>query len=717
MSDIDPSLLFERVKKYLSSEQAYKVIEAYQFAEKAHNGQFRRSGKPYITHPVAVAYILAEIEQDYETIISGLLHDTIEDCGVTEQQISTLFGDSVSKLVLGVTKLNKLSFESREDAQAENYRKMLVAMAEDVRVIIIKLADRMHNMKTLKFMHEEKQKRIAQETLDIYAPLAHRLGMASIKWELEDLALFYLEPEAFQRIKSMVSSKRHEREQYIDRFMVQVRELLASHHIVSDVYGRPKHFYSIYKKLLPGDTSFDELYDMLGIRVLVDEIQTCYAVLGLVHSLFTPVPGRFKDFIAVPKTNMYQSLHTTVLGPQGKPVEVQIRTFEMHKIAEFGIAAHWNYKETAGKSGPDSDFVWLRQMVELQKETSSPKDFLQNLKSDLFADDVFVFTPKGDVKVLAQGATALDFAYSVHSQVGNTCVGAKVNGQIVPLHYELRNGDQLEVLTSKQQKPNSDWLKLAKLRHTKAKIRQWLKKQHHDTLILEGQDRLDKAFIAEGYDLQSVVQTDQFSDVLDRFHLKSVTHLYLAVAQGELSVKELLRFSIKKPKVADVVTPSEFSQARLSLGKNAVVKVMGESGIVATFAKCCMPLPGDDIEGIVTFGKGVSVHRSDCPNILSLDDSKKGRLVDVIWETVGQSHCVYPVTLLIEAFDRVGILQEILHLFSQQKINLSQLQTQSDANSGKMRATVVADLQDKAQLSKLILDVRQIPDVFDVRRF
>jgi len=588
-------------------------------------------------------------------------------------------------------------------------------MAEDIRVIIIKLADRMHNMKTLKFMAEPKQKTIAQETLDIYAPLAHRLGMASIKWELEDLALFYLDADSFQRIKNMVSSKRHEREHYIDRLIIQVQEFLAASSVKADVYGRPKHFYSIYKKLLPGDTSFDELYDMLGIRVIVDEIQTCYAVLGLIHALYTPVPGRFKDFIAVPKTNMYQSLHTTVLGPQGKPVEVQIRTVSMHKIAEFGIAAHWHYKEKSGKSGPDSDFVWLRQMVEMHKESSSPKDFLQDLKTDLFADEVFVFTPKGDVKVLTVGATALDFAYSVHSQVGNTCVGAKVNGQMVPLHHELHNGDQIEVLTSKTQKPSSDWIKIAKLRHTKSKIRQWLKKQHHDGFIEEGRERLENVFLAEGYDFQTVAQSDNFHDVLDRFHVKSADYLFLAVAQGEVSANEIFRFTVKKPKVHD--QPVLGVQAPKHVSSNsAAVRVMGEEGIVVTFAKCCMPLPGDDIEGIVTMGKGVSIHRSDCANILSLDDAKKGRLVDVVWESHTKMASVYPVSLLIEAFDRVGVLQEILHHFAELKINLSQLQTQSDAMAGSMRATVIADLLNKEQLSKLILDIRHIPDVYDVRR-
>ncbi len=715
MFDVDPSLLFDRVRRYLTAEQVQLIMDAYRFAEKAHAGQFRRSGKPYISHPVDVAYILADLEQDDATVIAALLHDTIEDCGVTEAQIQTQFGDSVARLVVGVTKLNKLSFESREEAQAENYRKMLIAMAEDIRVIIIKLADRMHNMKTLKFMAEPKQKAIAQETLDIYAPLAHRLGMASIKWELEDLALFYLDSESFQKIKNLVSSKRHEREHYIDRLIIQVQEFLSSHSIQSDIYGRPKHFYSIYKKLLTGDTSFYELYDMLGIRIIVDEMQTCYAVLGLIHSLFTPVPGRFKDFIAVPKTNMYQSLHTTVLGPQGKPIEVQIRTLTMHKVAEFGIAAHWHYKEKSDKPSPDSDFVWLRQMVERQKESSSPKDFLQDLKTDLFADDVFVFTPKGDVKVLTFGATALDFAYSVHTQVGNTCVGAKVNGQMVPLHHSLSNGDQIEVLTSKNQKPNADWIKIAKLRHTKIKIRQWLKKQHHDGFIEEGKDKLDKLFLAEGYDFQTESQSDNFQDVLDRFHVKSKDYLFLAVAQGELSPKEIFRFSVKKPKSEAQFLPDMLSMKR-GVGGHAAVRVMGESGIVVSFAKCCMPLPGDDIEGIVTFGKGVSVHRTDCSNILSLDESKRGRLVDVVWDHPGQLASVYPVTLLIEAFDRVGVLQEILHHFSEMKINISQLQTQADSSSGSMRSTVVADLLNKEQLSKLILDIRHIPDVFDVRR-
>jgi GTP pyrophosphokinase len=579
---------------------------------------------------------------------------------------------------------------------------------------VIKLADRLHNMKTIKFLRPDKQVRIARETLDIYAPLAHRIGMASLKWELEDLSFMILEPESFQEIKHLVVTKREERQQYIDRVIESVNELFIQHDIKAEVKGRPKHFYSIYKKLLPGDTSFDELYDMLGIRVIVTEIQECYAVLGLIHSAYTPVPGRFKDYIAVPKSNMYQSLHTTIVGPEGKPVEVQIRTRDMHRVAELGIAAHWQYKEGHSNTKPDKEFVWLRQMMEMHHESESSTDFLRDLKMDLFQDEVFVFTPNGEVKILTQGATALDFAFAVHTQVGYTCVGAKVNGHMVSLGYELKNGDQLEILTSKQQKPNSDWLTFVRSSKSRAKIKQWLKRQMREELVEAGRQKVDSCFKVEGITLDAFIDSDAFKEVKDKYRLQDIEHLYLFVGQGEISVREVIRKLVQQPPVEEVFT--ELKSAPKSKSGEGVV-VMGEKGIAVTFAKCCSPLPGDDIEGIVTLGKGVSVHRSDCKNFLDLDDEKKSRVVSVAWDTGDIQHGgVYYARLIVESFDRVGVMQDILRRISDMNVNITEMNTKSHQAEGTMEATLMLELHNATELSRVKLAIQQISDVYAVRR-
>lgn len=706
--------LLEKVSAYLDADQVALVQRACEFAKQAHDGQTRSSGDPYILHPIAVAEIIAGLRQDYITVVAGILHDTVEDCDVSEEDIKTQFGDEVAQLVNGVTKLSKLSFESKEEAQAENYRKMLIAMSDDLRVIVIKLADRLHNMQTIKFLRPDKQVRIAKETLDIYAPLAHRIGMASLKWELEDLSFMILEPEAFQDIKHLVVTKREERQQYIDGVIVSVEGLLSQHSIEAVVKGRPKHFYSIYKKLLPGDTSFDELYDMLGIRVIVSEIQECYAVLGLIHSAYTPVPGRFKDYIAVPKSNMYQSLHTTIVGPEGKPVEVQIRTHDMHHVAELGIAAHWQYKEGHSSKRPDEEFVWLRQMMEMQHDSESSTDFLRHLKMDLFQEDVFVFTPNGEVKILTQGATALDFAFAVHTQVGYTCVGAKVNGHMVALDYELKNGDQLEILTSKQQSPNSDWLTIVRSSKSRAKIKQWLKRQMREELVESGRQKLDSVLKVEGISLDEFISSDAFKEAQDKHRLQDIEHLYLFVGQGDLSVREVIRKLVAQPPVEDVF--SEIKAAPKSKSGDGVV-VMGEKGIAVTFAKCCAPLPGDDIEGIVTLGKGVSIHRSDCRNIAELDSEKQGRLVAVSWDTGDlQKGGVYFVRLTVESFDRVGVMQDILRRISDMNVNITEMNTKSHQSEGTMEATLMLELRNAAELSRVKLAIQQISDVYAVRR-
>ena len=706
--------LLDKVAAYLEADQVELIKKACEFAKHAHEGQVRSSGDPYILHPIAVAEIIADLRQDYVTVAAGVLHDTIEDCDVTEEDLISAFGDEVAQLVNGVTKLSKLSFESKEEAQAENYRKMLIAMADDLRVIVIKLADRLHNMKTIKFLRPYKQLRIANETLDIYAPLAHRIGMASLKWELEDLSFMIQEPEAFQEIKHLVVTKREARQQYIDKVIEAVNTLLSTHNIEANVKGRPKHFYSIYKKLLPGDTSFDELYDMLGIRVIVSEIQECYAVLGFIHSMYTPVPGRFKDYIAVPKSNMYQSLHTTIVGPEGKPVEVQIRTQDMHHVAELGIAAHWQYKEGHSNKKPDEEFVWLRQMMELQHDSESSTDFLRDLKMDLFQGEVFVFTPNGEVKILTQGATALDFAFSVHTQVGYTCVGAKVNGHMVSLDYVLKNGDQVEILTSKQQSPNSDWLTIVRSSKSRAKIKQWLKRQMREELVEAGRQKFDSVLKVEGISLDEFMDSESFKEAKEKHRLQDIEHLYLFVGQGDISVREVLRKMIAQAPVEEVFTELKSSPKGKS-GEGIVV--MGEKGIAVTFAKCCAPLPGDDIEGIVTLGKGVSIHRSDCRNILEVSDDIKARLVSVSWDTADMTKGgVYFAKLTVESFDRVGVMQDILRRISDMNVNITEMNTKSHQSEATLEATLMLELKNASELSRVKLAIQQISDVYAVRR-
>lgn len=715
MTITELELLINLVSEYMPDAQADNIHEAYLFAEKAHEGQKRDSGKAYITHPVAVAAITAELYQDVDTVVASLLHDTIEDCDVSEKDIEKKFGKTVLQLVKSVTKLNQLSFQSKEDEQAENYRKMMVAMAKDIRVIVIKLADRLHNIRTLKFVDRDKQLRIAKETMDIYAPLANRIGMASIKWELEDASFSFLDPEGFQEIKKLVVSKRAEREDYIYFLCSEVKKLLSESNISATIEGRPKHFWSIFKKLQSGSTTFDALYDMLGIRVIVDETQDCYIVLGFIHSKYIPVPSRFKDYIAVPKSNLYQSLHTTILGPEGKPVEVQIRTREMHKIAEFGIAAHWKYKE--GRSSIDSDktFSWLRNMMEVQKESETSLDFMTHLKMDFFQEEVFVFTPDGDVKVLIQGATALDFAFSVHTEVGYRCIGVKVNGHMSSLSYELLNGDQIEVLTSKSQTPHADWLTFVRTSKAKSRIKQWLKIQISSRLIESGKKLLEDSIKSAGFLLGHFFESNVYSAICKRYSVKDTNHLFLLLGQGDISVKEIIQKLAPKPS-------EDYSKIQHKIiRKNSVyaggVSVAGETGISVSYAKCCSPLPGDYIEGIVVIGKGVSIHRSDCKNITSLDPDKKDRLVEVEWDLKSVSEKdVFSAKIIVEAFDRVGVMQEILRRISDMNINMTELITLSNQEDGTMKATLFLELKHSDELSKIRMRLEAISDVYSVLR-
>ncbi len=655
--------LLEKIMLYLPPHDVETIKSAYAFAKKAHDGQFRKSGDAYITHPLEVASILADLKQDATTLCAGLLHDVLEDTPYSETHIKNLFGKEVCDLVLGVTKLGKIHFDSMEDAQADNFRKMFVAMAKDIRVVIIKLADRIHNMRTLKFKPKDRQQAIARETRDIFAPLAHRLGMWSLKWELEDLAFYYLQYEDFQDIKRLISSKREEREQLVENFIDKLTVLLDRVHIKTKIRGRPKHFYSIYKKLLSQDIAFDELYDALGVRIMVGNLKECYEVLGVVHASFKPINGRFKDYIAMPKSHMYQSLHTTVIGPQGQPVEVQIRTAEMDQIAEYGVAAHWKYKEGEQTRHFDADFSWLRQILENQKEQTPSHDFLQALKVDLFIDEVFVFTPKGAVQILPKGATPVDFAYKIHTEIGHCCVGAKINNHIVPLHHVLQSGDRVEILTSKKQNPKLDWIQFVVTGQAKTKIKQWIKKQQIEEPIPS-----------------------------------------LSPLRTELTPPP--RSSSRSP-----YNPPASSEEGLS-----DIRIVGENHVLSKLAHCCHPIPGDSIIGFVTVGRGVSVHRQDCLHILHLKKQAHSRMIQAEWAVHNDSKHVYITTLIVKAFDRIGILKDILNSISTTKTNIREVSTKTVQQEDHMRAHITLETKSLKTLALIEKSIRSIEDVFSVSR-
>ncbi len=707
--------LLKKVGTYLPQTDLPLIEEAYLFSKKAHEGQVRSSGEEYIIHPVEVAYILAELEQDTSTIIAGLLHDIVEDTDIPAETLSSTFGDNVYRLVDGVTKLGKIYFDSQEEEQAENFRKMFIAMAKDIRVVIIKLADRLHNMRTLKHQPQDKRLSKAKETRDIFAPLAHRLGMWWVKWELEDLCFYYLQYDEFQEIKKLVASKREERETYVEKFIGHIQTLLDENHLQAKVFGRPKHFYSIYKKLVSQNLNFDELYDTLGIRVILSTLRECYEVLGIVHASFKPINGRFKDYIAMPKSNLYQSLHTTVIGPEGKPVEVQIRTSEMHQVAEYGIAAHWRYKEGSQNRKFDADFSWLRQILDTEQEKSAAKEFLQNLKVDLFIEEVFAFTPKGSVHVLPKGATPIDFAYRIHTEIGHCCVGAKINGHIVPLHYVLQSGDRVEILTSKKANPNIDWLNFAHTGQAKSKIKQWYKKQHAEENIRKGKLKFDKLLLVSGYVPKEILTKETIEKLLHFLKLPSLDELYLLISQGELSGHEAVHFfnelTHKETEAPDPKTTSR----KKSTSTSQDVLVLGESNVMSNLAKCCSPLPGDPILGYITLGFGVSIHRSDCAQILHLDESHKARLVSAEWALTNKQK-LFSAALWVEAFDRIGILKDILNTISEIKTNIIEVKTKSSVKNASMRATIVIETSNIRHLNTVRQAIAQIPDVLSVRR-
>lgn len=656
------------------------IRRVYAYAEAAHAGQKRDSGEDYIQHPLNVAAILVDMDMDATSIQVALLHDVVEDTGVTIDEIGELFGDKVKELVDGVTKLSRLSFQSKQEQQMENLRKMFLAMAHDLRVILIKLADRLHNMRTLKHLPEDKQRAIAKETLDIYAPLTHRLGMWKIKWEFEDLSLRYLEPQVYYELVDKVAMKRQERESYIREVSDILRNKLKELGIKAELQGRAKHFYSIYQKMLNQGKAFEEIYDLMALRVIVETIQDCYEVLGVVHTLWKPMPGRFKDYIAVPKSNMYQSLHTTVIGTNGEPLEIQIRTHEMHRTAEYGIAAHWQYKE----KGPDDEelrgkIAWLRHLLEWQRDVKDADEFMENLKVGLFEDEVFVFTPRGDVKNLPAGSTPVDFAYSIHTHIGHQCVGAKVNGRLVPLDFPLKNGDIIQIITSKQGNgPSRDWLKFVKTTKAKNRIRQWLREQRREEFILLAKELLEKELRKQNLEVHENLKPDVLNDVAKRLGMVSMDDLLAAVGDGKITPGTVVS------KIVGEKEP-ERKKAQTSVEKNLPrrakhgVRVRGVEDLLVRFSRCCNPVPGDAIVGYITRGKGVAIHRVDCANIPMDSDA---RLIEVSWgDTEGD---FYTVEIEIVADDRVNLLTDIMNAIAGLKLYISAAR----ANTKKGQATI-----------------------------
>ncbi|MBP2018258.1 GTP pyrophosphokinase [Symbiobacterium terraclitae] len=715
--DIQP--LVDKVLAYHPSADVALIRDAFEFAAKAHDGQCRKSGEPYITHPVAVAEIVASLELDTESVAAALLHDVLEDCGVTFAELEQRFGKEVATLVDGVSKLDRLNFTSRDEAQVENLRKMFLAMAKDLRVILIKLADRLHNMRTLKHQSSSAQLRIAQETMDIYAPLAHRLGLSEIKWELEDLSFRVLEPDRYQEMTYLVARKRQERQAITQDLMDQLRTVLEQEGIKADISGRPKHFYSIYKKMYRQGKDISQIYDLIAIRIIVEEVKDCYAVLGIIHSHWKPLPLRFKDYIATPKPNMYQSLHTTVIGPHGEPFEIQIRTYEMHRTSEFGVAAHWAYKEGKTDKEFDKKLQWLRSLLEWHQEIRDAREFVESVKVDIFSDQVFVFSPKGHVYSLPAGGTPLDFAFAVHSDIGYRCVGAKVNGRIAPLDTALKNGDVVEILTSKQSPgPSIDWLKVVKTASAKNKIRQFFKRERREENLARGKEILKGEVQKTGIEAHELLRDDWMAEVCKRVSVKDVDDLYVAIGIGSLnagSVVSRLREMYEKEKRAqEPPPPIEIEKKDWSgYGKASNgIRVKGVSNLVVRLSRCCTPVPGDPIIGFVTRGRGVTVHRLDCPNMEDLAKDPD-RLIEVAWEENYQT--ASPVEVQVTALDRSGLLKDVVSIIADARINM--LSTSSRANKSKIATLdLVLEIKDAQQLQYVMQKIAKVRDVMHVER-
>jgi guanosine-3',5'-bis(diphosphate) 3'-pyrophosphohydrolase len=719
--------LVAKIKKYNPGIDEPLLEKAFDYAKKAHEGQFRESGEPYITHPVEVANILADMELDAITIIAGLLHDTVEDTNCTIDDIRGKFGESVASLVDGVTKLDRLPYSTKEEQQAENLRKMFIAMAKDIRVILIKLADRLHNMNTLNYLPKDRQEEKARETLEIYAPLAHRLGIFRIKWELEDISFRNLHSNEYYDLVEKIAKRRKEREAYINRIRDEIMAKTAELGIEAQIEGRPKHFYSIYKKMQEQNKTLDQIYDLFAVRVIVSSVKDCYAVLGLVHELYKPLPGRFKDYIAMPKPNMYQSLHTTLIGHEGHPFEVQIRTWDMHKVAEYGIAAHWKYKEgITGKSELDKKLAWLRQMMEWQKEAGDADEFVETVKIDLFADEVFVFTPKGDVVNLPAGSIPVDFAYAIHSAIGNKMMGARVNGEIVKLNYTLKNGDIVEIITSASvQGPSRDWLKIVKSSQARNKIKQWFKRENREENVQRGKEYIDRELKKQGFSYAQLFRSEWIDLMLKKYNFNTLDDMFSAVGYGGISASKIitrLREEYRKTlKPDELAKLEEELRTKQEKDKEKRKKTPPENGVIVKgihnclvrLSRCCNPVPGDDIIGYITRGRGVSVHRSDCPNISNSREEGE-RLIEVKWYTA--VNLAYMANITVLANDRVALLMDVTNAIGELNIPLKAMNARTTRDQVAI-INLTLEIIDTEQLDKIIKKLKKLDSVFEVTRY
>ncbi|MGI8775264.1 MAG: RelA/SpoT family protein [Actinomycetota bacterium] len=694
-----------------------KLIErSYEMAEAAHRGQFRKSGDPFIDHPVAVAVILAELGLDEASVAAALLHDSVEDTALTLAQVEDEVGFEAAMLIDGVTKLDKIRYRSAEQTRAENLRKMIVATAKDVRVLLVKIADRLHNMRTIEPLAPEKRELIARETLEIYAPLAHRLGMYAIKWEMEDLCFKTLHPKRFQEIDTLIQQRQPQRERLLDEVRDEITSKLKDVRIKAEVSGRPKNLYSIYEKIAIRGKQFDEIFDLMGIRVVVEDVRDCYAALGALHTVYTPVPGRFKDYIAMPKFNMYQSLHTTVIGPEGRPMEIQIRTAAMHQAAESGIAAHWLYKEQKRNKKPEEEMAWLRRMMDWQRESADPKDFMESLKIDLYADEVFVFTPKGDVLELPRGATPLDFAYSIHTEVGHRTVGARVNARLVSLSHQLSSGDTVEIITSKgAADPSRDWLKVVRTPRARNKIRQWFARERREDALAQGREGLIQAMRKQGLPVDKIQKTDVLQKISDDLKYPDLESLFVAIGEGKMSQHSVITRVIRlfEPDPETEPDPAQVTPRRRKKPRGKGVVVEGMDDLLVRLARCCTPVPGDPIIGFLTRGRGVSVHRQDCPNAKALAVQDEGRMADVWWDQRQES--TFMVSIQVEALDRTKLLKDVTAAISDQGIQI----VSSSTRTGKDGIATLGysfELADPNHLEHVIGNVKRVDSVFDAYR-
>ena len=726
--------LINSVLKYHPSTDISMIEKAYKVASEAHEGQKRKSGEPYIIHPLCVAIILADLELDKETIVAGLLHDAVEDTWMTYEEVEKEFGSEVALLVDGVTKLGQLSYSAdKVEVQAENLRKMFLAMAKDIRVILIKLADRLHNMRTLQYMRPEKQQEKARETMDIYAPIAMRLGISKIKVELDDLSLKYLKPDVYYDLVHKVALRKSEREQFVGAIVKEVKKHMDDANIKAQVDGRVKHFFSIYKKMVNQDKTIDQIYDLFAVRILVDTVKDCYAALGVIHEMYKPIPGRFKDYIAMPKPNMYQSLHTTLIGPNGQPFEIQIRTYEMHRTAEYGIAAHWKYKESSDGKAPvgkseEEKLNWLRQILEWQRDMSDNKEFMSLLKNDLdlFADSVYCFTPQGDVKTLPSGSTPVDFAYSVHSAVGNKMVGARVNGKLVPIEYEIKNGDRIEIITSQNsQGPSRDWLKLVKSTQAKNKINQWFKKELKEDNILKGKEMLAQYARAKGFKIANYTKNQYLEAVLRKYGFRDWDSVLAAIGHGGLKEGQVFNKLVEaydkenKKNLTDeqVLEAASETQEKLHIAKSkSGIVVKGIHDVAVRFSKCCNPIPGDEIVGFVTRGRGITIHRTDCVNVLNMSETDRTRLIEAEWQQPDTKEKEkYMAEIQVYANNRTGLLVDLSKIFTERKIDLRSINSRTSKQE-KATISMSFEIGSKEELRSLLEKIRQVESVIDVER-